>query len=529
MHKKVIFSSQKAHILLVSLLLWLFSAPSFAQNRSTHNASVSKNLELFDEIYRMLDLFYVDTLSADTVMQWAIEGMLRRVDPFTEYYPEENDDLRQMATGKYAGIGAVIRYLKSEDRTVIAEPYYDTPSSRAGLKAGDIIISIDGKDTKGMSTQKVSQMLRGEAGTTFTLVYRTAGDSLCETVVTRETIQLPSIPYYGMLEDGVGYIFLSSFTEGCATAMRMALLEMKSKGVKRLLLDLRNNPGGSLSEAVDVVNLFVNKGEKVVYTKGKLSAANHEYLTTTDPVDTELPIVVMVNSGTASSAEIVSGSLQDLDRAVVMGRRTYGKGLVQMVRELNSGGAVKITTSRYYIPSGRCIQAHDYKHDGTESIVPDSLRKTFYTRGGRPVKDGGGITPDTLVARDSLGTGYWMAQASDAFFNWCTRYVRTHPAPADADALTLTDDDWGDFVQYVTENDTTVKADTLQKYCDQLHFDLKGELVTRYFWNEGSVRYAALYDPVTVSARALLKDDARMQAILRKETPVEQPKKNKKK
>ena len=275
MHKKVIFSSQKAHILLVSLLLWLFSAPSFAQNRSTHNASVSKNLELFDEIYRMLDLFYVDTLSADTVMQWAIEGMLRRVDPFTEYYPEENDDLRQMATGKYAGIGAVIRYLKSEDRTVIAEPYFDTPSSRAGLKAGDIIISIDGKDTKGMSTQKVSQMLRGEAGTTFTLVYRTAGDSLCETVVTRETIQLPSIPYYGILEDGVGYIFLSSFTEGCATAMRMALLEMKSKGVKRLLLDLRNNPGGSLSEAVDVVNLFVNKGEKVVHHRSRGHGTAH--------------------------------------------------------------------------------------------------------------------------------------------------------------------------------------------------------------------------------------------------------------
>jgi carboxyl-terminal processing protease len=278
-----------------------------------------------------------------------------------------------------------------------------------------------------------------------------------------------------------------------------------------------------------VVNLFVNKGEKVVYTQGKISAANHEYLTTTDPVDTEMPIVVMVNSGTASSAEIVSGSLQDLDRAVVMGRRTYGKGLVQMVRELSSGGAVKITTSRYYIPSGRCIQAHDYKHDGTESIVPDSLQKTFYTRIGRPVKDGGGIMPDTLVARDSLMTGYWMVQASDAFFNWCTRYVRTHPAPEEMEALTLTEDDWGDFVQYVTESDSTLKADTLQKYCDQLRFDLRGELVTRYFWNQGSVRYAALYDPVTISARALLKDDARMKAILRKETPVEPRKRNKKK
>ena len=359
------------------MLLISFSAPLKAQQRSTHNASVAKNLELFNEIYRMLDLFYVDTLSADTVMQWAIEGMLRRIDPFTEYYPQENDDLRQMATGKYAGIGAVIRYVKSLDRTVIAEPYRDTPSSRAGLKAGDIIISVDGKDTKGMDTQTVSQMLRGEPGTTFPLVYKTPGeDALHEVPVTRETIQLPAIPYCGVLGDGVGYLYLSSFTEGCARAMRMALLELKSQGATRLLLDLRGNPGGALTEAVDVVNIFVNKGEKVVYTKGKISPANQDYLTTSDPVDTSMPVVVMVNGGTASSAEIVSGSLQDLDRAVVVGARTYGKGLVQMVRELNSGGAVKVTTSRYYIPSGRCIQAHDYKHDGTESIVPDSLRSS---------------------------------------------------------------------------------------------------------------------------------------------------------
>ena len=508
------------------MLFMSFSAPLKAQQRSTHNASVAKNLELFNEIYRMLDLFYVDTLSADTVMQWAIEGMLRRIDPFTEYYPQESDDLRQMATGKYAGIGAVIRYVKSLDRTVIAEPYRDTPSSRAGLKAGDIIISVDGKDTKGMDTQTVSQMLRGEPGTTFTLVYKTPGeDALHEVPVTRETIQLPAIPYCGVLGDGVGYLYLSSFTEGCARAMRMALLELKSQGATRLLLDLRGNPGGALTEAVDVVNIFVNKGEKVVYTKGKISPANQDYLTTSDPVDTSMPVVVMVNGGTASSAEIVSGSLQDLDRAVVVGARTYGKGLVQMVRELNSGGAVKVTTSRYYIPSGRCIQAHDYKHDGTESIVPDSLRRTFYTRGGREVKDGGGIQPDILVKKDSVGLGFWLTEASDAFFDWCTRYVKKHPVVEPVERFNITEADFNDFMAFATEADSTLKTDTLEKYRERLTFSLAQELATRYYWNDGAVHFGALHDPHLQNARELLLDDERMRKILSPEPQKEKKKK----
>ncbi|MBP5196084.1 MAG: S41 family peptidase [Bacteroidaceae bacterium] len=525
MHKKNTFWSKKGCFIALIALLTLLSEPLNAQQRSTHNASVAKNLELFNEIYRMLDLFYVDTLSADTVMQWAIEGMLRRIDPFTEYYPEESDDLRQMATGKYAGIGAIIRYVKSLDRTVIAEPYRDTPSSRAGLKAGDIIISVDGKDTKGMDTQTVSQMLRGEAGTTFTLVYkRPDEDAEHEVLVTRETIQLPAIPYYGVLGDGVGYLYLSSFTEGCARAMRMALLEMKNQGATRLLLDLRGNPGGALTEAVDVVNIFVGKGEKVVYTKGKISPANQEYLTTSDPVDTEMPVVVMVNGGTASSAEIVSGSLQDLDRAVIVGTRTYGKGLVQMVRSLNSGGTVKVTTSRYYIPSGRCIQAHDYKHDGTESIVPDSLQKTFHTRDGREVKDGGGILPDILVKKDSVGRSYWQVEASDAFFNWCTRYVKTHPEAVPVEQFALTEADFSDFTAYATEADSTLNADTLMKYRERLTFDLEQELATRYYWNDGAVHYGALHDPHLQDARRLLLDDERMKKILKPE-PIKENRK----
>lgn len=525
MHKKNTFWSKKGCFIALIALLTLLSEPLNAQQRSTHNASVAKNLELFNEIYRMLDLFYVDTLSADTVMQWAIEGMLRRIDPFTEYYPEESDDLRQMATGKYAGIGAIIRYVKSLDRTVIAEPYRDTPSSRAGLKAGDIIISVDGKDTKGMDTQTVSQMLRGEAGTTFTLVYkRPDEDAEHEVLVTRETIQLPAIPYYGVLGDGVGYLYLSSFTEGCARAMRMALLEMKNQGATRLLLDLRGNPGGALTEAVDVVNIFVGKGEKVVYTKGKISPANQEYLTTSDPVDTEMPVVVMVNGGTASSAEIVSGSLQDLDRAVIVGTRTYGKGLVQMVRSLNSGGTVKVTTSRYYIPSGRCIQAHDYKHDGTESIVPDSLQKTFHTRDGREVKDGGGILPDILVKKDSVGRSYWQVEASDAFFNWCTRYVKTHPEAVPVEQFALTEADFSDFTAYATEADSTLNADTLMKYRERLTFDLEQELATRYYWNDGAVHYGALHDPHLQDAKRLLLDDERMKKILKPE-PIKENRK----
>lgn len=439
------------YIFLLAVLMPFAGAN--AQKKSGHNAAVSRNLEILNDIYKQLDIFYVDTLDADTVIGWGIRSLLRQVDPFTDYYPQEDEELRQMTTGKYAGIGSGIRYHKKEGRAVISEPFENTPSQRAGLKAGDVIMRIDGKDVKGMGTQKVSNMLRGEAGTTFELVVR-RGDEEKTVHITRQTIQMPQIPYYGLLEDGIGYIFLTGFTDGAYKEVQQAFIELKQKGAEKLVFDLRGNPGGSVNEAVDIVNLFVPKGRKVVYTRGKMKHTEHDYYTAYEPVDTLMPIVVLVDGGSASASEIIAGSLQDMDRAVVMGIRTYGKGLVQMVRDVSYDGHLKITTGRYYIPSGRCIQAYDYRHlnaDGSAGTVPDSLTKVFHTAGGREVRDGGGIKPDVEVKPDSLPTLIYDLVASDEFFDWATDYCSKHEQVAPAGEMKLTDEEYNQFVQYITE------------------------------------------------------------------------------
>lgn len=439
------------YIFLLAVLMPFAGAN--AQKKSGHNAAVSRNLEILNDIYKQLDIFYVDTLDADTVIGWGIRSLLRQVDPFTDYYPQEDEELRQMTTGKYAGIGSGIRYHKKEARVVISDPFENSPSQRAGLKAGDVIMRIDGKDVKGLGTPKVSNMLRGEAGTTFELVVR-RGDEEKAVHITRQTIQMPQIPYYGMLEDGIGYIFLADFTEGAFKKVQQAYTELRQQGIGKLVLDLRGNPGGSVNEAVDIVNLFVPKGRKVVYTRGKMKHTEHDYYTAYEPVDTLMPIVVLVDGGSASASEIIAGSLQDMDRAVVMGIRTYGKGLVQMVRDVSYDGHLKITTGRYYIPSGRCIQAYDYRHlnaDGSAGTVPDSLTKVFHTAGGREVRDGGGIKPDVEVKPDSLPTLIYDLVASDEFFDWATDYCSKHEQVAPAGEMKLTDEEYNQFVQYITE------------------------------------------------------------------------------
>lgn len=444
-------------IFLIIILQLLGAVPSaHAQRKENHNAEIARHLELFDDIYRQLDIYYVDTLSADTTIGWAIKSMLDHVDPFTQYYPEENEELRQMATGKYAGIGSLIRYNIKEDRVMIAEPYEGTPSQLAGVKAGDVILSIDGTDVLKKKSDEVSNMLRGEPGTSFELRVKRIGEP--EPLVfhlTRQTIQQPSLPFYGMVTDSVGYIYFSSFTTGSTQEMRHALVDLKSQGMKQLVLDLRDNVGGAIDEAVNIVNLFVKKGEKVVYTRGKLAASNREYYATSEPLDTITPMVVLVNGMTASSAEILSGSLQDMDRAVVMGSRTYGKGLVQAIHEVPDRGNLKITISRYYIPSGRCIQAYDYRHlteDGRVGTVPDSLTHVFHTRGGREVRDGGGINPDVTVQSDSLSSLVYDAINSDELFSYVTYYVSKHesiPSPRD---FTLSDEEYGEFVRWMQDN-----------------------------------------------------------------------------
>lgn len=452
-------------IFLAAGLCCMSAIPVSAQKDSNHNFEISKNLEIFNDIYKQLDMFYVDSLSADTVIEWGIDAMLRQVDPFTMYYPEEGmDELKEMTTGKYAGIGAVIRFYKKEDRVMVIEPQEDSPAIEAGVKGGDLILSIDGKDMKGKSTQEVSENLRGDAGTTFELTVKRAGvEHPLSFKITRRNIAMPPVPYYGMVSDGIGYIYFERFVDGCSRDVRRAVVDLKEQGAKALVIDMRGNPGGPLSEAVEVTNLFVPRGQKVVYTKGKLASVNSEHYTKKEPLDVDIPVAVLVDGSTASSAEIVSGAWQDWDRAVIVGERTYGKGLVQMIREVPYHGSLKVTTSRYYIPSGRCIQAYDYRHlnpDGSAKTLPDSLTKAFKTAGGREVRDGGGIKPDVVITPDSLPSIVYDIATSDVLLDYVNRYVQTHATIAPAGDFSLTDADYADFVKMVEESDFTYKRRT---------------------------------------------------------------------
>ncbi len=558
-HTLPIDTTMKPIRALLLALAMLFAFPgtqAYAQRTNNRNATVTRNLEIFNEVYRALDLYYVDTLAADTVIRWAIDGMLMRVDPFTGYYPADDEALRQMATGKYAGIGSYIRYHEKLQRTIISEPFEGSPSMEAGLKAGDIIISIDGKDIKGLSTSKVSDMLRGETGTTMELKFLrpSLGDTVQHTVhITRRAIQVPAIPYYGIMDEGIGYINFTTFTAGCAREMRNALLQLTSQGATSLILDLRDNGGGAVNEAVDIVNLFIEKGIKVVYTKGKQPATNGEYFTTTDPLAPELPLVVLVNESSASSAEILSGALQDMDRAVVMGTRTFGKGLVQSLREVPYRGELKITTGRYYIPSGRCIQAHKYDHNGNIEVIPDSLQRPFYTRGGRRVMDGGGIQPDSVVASDTLPTMVYDLAQSYIFMDWVTAFVARTPSIDAPGEFQVTDSMYANFCHYVQASDfkynrrseeairflrrvatmegyMEVAEEEMQaleaKFAPNLGRDLErlkhliipyleAEIIGRYYQQRGVLRHAMPKDKVYRAAVDLLRNPQGYEAVLK--------------
>lgn len=420
---------------------------------SDHNFKVAKNLDVFNAIYKNLDMIYVDTLDADEVVGNGINAMLRSLDPYTEYYPEDkNKDVKMMLQGKYAGIGSLIRYNYKLGRVCIDEPYENMPAAEVGLKKGDVILSIDGEDMTTKTNDYVSDHLRGDAGTTFELkVHRPSAGKDMKFKITRRSIQLPAVPYYGLQANGMGYLNLNSFTEGCGKVVRNAVIEMKKDGMKGLVLDLRGNGGGSEMEAVNIVNCFVPKGKLVVSNRGKLKRVNHDYKTTVEPVDTLLPIVVLVNDNSASASEITSGALQDFDRAVIMGTKTYGKGLVQTVIDLPYNGQMKLTTNKYYIPSGRCIQKINYKHanGGSTEERADSLAQTFYTANGRPVKDGGGIVPDVEVKADSLpNIAYYlvgMKDSAEVLHSYVIDYIAKHPTIAPAAEFELSDADYEDF------------------------------------------------------------------------------------
>lgn len=456
-HNKILINV-RASVIITALLLIL--VPGKAQEHRTGGFDITRGLETFADIYRQIDMYYVDTISADTALRWAIDGMLMEVDPFTNFIPlNQQDEFRATTSGRYAGIGAGIRAMKDSKRVVISEPYEGFPAARAGVKAGDIILSIDGKDVKGWKVDKVSENLRGEPGTKFELkVERPGARKPLSFKLVRENIKLPAVTWYDIIDPqkGLGYIYLSSVTDDCASEVRNAIMDLKQKGMKSLLLDLRDNPGGAISQAVEIVGMFVPKGSLVVSTKGKLPSTCYDYLTPDEPIDTVMPLHVLVNGNSASAAEIISGAWQDLDRATVWGRRTYGKGLVQAVRDVPYHGKLKITTARYYIPSGRCIQAYDYRHrtaDGAATTLPDSLTREFHTRAGRPVRDGGGILPDSLIALDTIPTMVTDLYYSDQFFDYITGYVQAHPTIATPDRFSLTDDEYTAFADAIAKTE----------------------------------------------------------------------------
>lgn len=545
----------KRTLKLIILAAWLV-LPATAQKN--HNFEVSKNLEIFNNLFKQLDLYYVDTLDADKLVKTATGSMLNTLDPYTEYYPDnERDDLKQMLTGKYAGIGSLIHYSKNEDRCIISEPFENMPAAEGGLKAGDVILSIAGKEfgPKGSQntnefTESVSNALRGEPGTSFIVkIQRPGEDKPREIKLTRRAIKTPPISYYGMIAENTGYIYLSSFPEGAATDVRRAVIDLKQKGAKQLVLDLRNNGGGSMQEAIDLVNLFIGKGKTVVELKGKIKSANETYKTQREALDPDIPLAVLVNGNTASSSEITAGTLQDYDRAVVIGTRTYGKGLVQQTRPLPYDGVLKLTTSRYYIPSGRCIQAIDYSHraaNGAVNRIPDSLTNVFHTAAGRPVRDGGGIMPDSVVKVDSVANIVLYLNpgmiTSDVLFNFVTEYTHRHATIDPPEKFDISDEEYENFKRYAKEHNFTydrqsVKLlDNLKKVAKFEGYDvaedikaleaklthnedydfehwkpeikklLNNEIMLRYYYRRGLIRNSLNNDKTLDTALAVLNN-----------------------
>ena len=537
-------------------ILGLAPALSSAQNNNDHSFEIAKNLEIFHEVVSELDRYYVDTISPAKTIEAGIQAMLRGIDPYTEYYPEKDmKDLKMITTGKYAGIGAIIRQYTGRDYIYIDEPYEGMPAARYGLKAGDEILSIDGESMKGKASSYVSDHLRGEADSKLTVTVRRPGvkDSLSIELV-RSVIALPAVPYYGM-HQGYGYILLDQFTENCSKSVMQAVVELKEKGAKGIILDLRGNGGGLLQEAVDIVGLFVPKGTKLVETRGKVPQAASTYFTQRNPIDENIPLVVMTDEQSASASEIVAGSLQDLDRAVIVGTRTFGKGLVQTTRMLPFNGTLKVTTAKYYIPSGRCIQEIDYskRNDkGQAQHIPDSLTTVFHTAAGRPVRDGGGIRPDVEIKPDTMPDILYYISQNVVLFDFVNEWCTGHETIAPAADFKLTDDDYNAFKEFVCNSDFKYESnsgkalESLKKIAQKegladkaqdefksleskLQYDLKNdldvfredlerlialEIVVRYYYQRGAVMMNLKKDKCLAEVVELLGDSKRYSSIL---------------
>ena len=546
------------HKKLKKWIVWgarlLVAGGSFAAT-SQPDFLLGKNIQILFNMFRDVSLFYVDSVDADRLLENAAAGMVSELDPYTELIPEkEMADFEIQATGKYAGIGAIIR--KSGDYVMIAQPYKNFPADKAGLVIGDVIVAINGESIKGYDATKVSDMLKGTPGTSVKLtVEKLLTGEQEEVEIKRERIVISGVPYYGVIDGNVGYILHNDFSEDCSQDVLAAFEALKKQGITSLIIDLRGNGGGILQEAVKILSMFVPKGTTVVSMKGRSEDSNETFVTTTDPVDTEIPIAVLVNSMTASAAEIVSGSLQDLDRAVLVGQRTFGKGLVQVTRPLGYNAYLKVTTAKYYIPSGRCIQSVDYAHrneDGSVGMVPDSLIKEYKTVAGRKVYDGGGIMPDVRLDPNYTSIFTMSLYAKGYIEDFANDYYKRHREGIDVDTFTLSDEEYGRFEAFMADKEVEYDSETQEalkelrrkaereKYADRISEELdriaeklkedkeadlesfkddvrkllEKEIILRYHYNGGVARHVSLNDPEVHRAVEVLKNGEEYRRIL---------------
>lgn len=539
------------YIATLILLPWVV----FAQSEQKHSR-IEKNLSIYNDILRLLDIMYVDTLNYDKLMTTSINSCLNSLDPYTVYIPEEDtEDLTFMTTGTYGGIGALI--VQRDEDVMISEPYEGMPAQKAGLKAGDLLLKIDGESARGKSTAEVSAMLRGVPHDKISIVVKRPGEKKNLTFeFEREKIQINPVSYAGCVAPGIGYIKLTEFTENAASEFKNGVKDMVNQDqINSLIIDLRDNGGGIIEEAVKILSMFVPKGTEVVSTKGKIPQVETSYKTLTDPLFPDMKVAVLVNRFSASAAEIVAGVFQDLDRGVLIGERTFGKGLVQNIRPLSYGGNLKLTTAKYYIPSGRCIQAIDYSHrneDGSVGRVPDSLTTVFLTKRGREVRDGGGVSPDIEVKQpEGINICYYLF-VENMFFDYATEYCQRHPSIAPAQEFTLTDEDFADFEAFLTKKEFTYQTQTasyLESLKDLIKFEqldsiaanelkaleeiikpniseelkrnrkeieemLGSEIIKRYYYQKGDIIYTLRTNKDFNEAKELLNDEKRYKKIL---------------
>lgn len=531
----------------------LLAAPS-------NKKDVSRNLDIFTSIFKTLNTMYVDTIDADKSITTAINAMLNEIDPYTEYIPEEmQEDFLTISTGEFGGIGAYIGQNKNKE-TYVTEPQEGTPSAIYGLKAGDVFLTVDGDSVRTLGSDKVRDRLRGQAGTKLRVKVRrplATGDTILDIDITRAKIEVPTLPYYGVVRDSVGYISLTTFNDKSYPEVKKAVEELVADPrVRGLILDLRDNGGGLLESAVKIVSLFVPKGTEVLRTRGRSVTNERTYRTINAPVAADIPLAVLIDDGSASSAEIVTGALQDLDRAVIVGERSYGKGLVQSTFSVPYNGLVKVTTQRYYIPSGRLIQAIDYSRrnpDGSVARTPDSLTNVFYTKAGREVRDGGGITPDVKIQYPEIDRLTYKVVVDNYTFDFATKYAATHPSINPPSTFELTDEIYGEFKNSIdpatleydkvceTLIDKLEKSAETEGYLDDnvkqqiaelrksLQHDLAKdldthrasigrylvpELLRRYYFNRGAVEYNVRFDPAVARATQILTNPAEYKSLL---------------